>query len=56
VRSVVGYSPDGKDVSIQAENSPLLRSVAGKWQAKADYEDLACGLVICKVWKLATAL
>jgi hypothetical protein len=28
--SVVGYSPDSNDVSIEAEESQLLRSVIGK--------------------------
>jgi hypothetical protein len=28
--SVMGYSPDNNDVSTEAEQSPLLRSVTGK--------------------------
>jgi hypothetical protein len=29
-RRVVGYSPDSKDVSIEAEEFPLLRSITRK--------------------------
>jgi hypothetical protein len=34
--AVVGYSPDNNDVSTEAEESPLLRSVTGKRLVKAD--------------------
>jgi hypothetical protein len=34
--SVVGYSPDSNDVSIEAEESPFLRFVTGKRLVKAD--------------------
>jgi hypothetical protein len=34
--SVMGYSTDSNDVSTEAEESPLLRSVTGKRLVKAD--------------------
>jgi hypothetical protein len=36
VSSVVGYSPDSNDVNTEAEESPLLKSVARKRLVKAD--------------------
>jgi hypothetical protein len=54
--TVAGYSPDSNDVSTEAEESQLLRPVTGKRLMKAEWEDLACDLVICKVWRLAMAL
>jgi hypothetical protein len=45
---VVGYSPVSSDVSTEAEESPLLRSVTGERLVKADCEGLACGAVILK--------
>jgi hypothetical protein len=42
VSSLVGYSPDSNDVSTEAEESPLLRSVTRKRLVKADWEHLAC--------------
>jgi hypothetical protein len=54
--SVVGYSPNSNDVSTEAEESPLLRPVTRKRLVKADWEDVACALVICGVWRLAIAL
>jgi hypothetical protein len=38
------------------EESPLFRSITGKQLMKADWKDLACAVVICKVWKLAIVL
>jgi hypothetical protein len=40
----MGYSPDSNDVSIEAEESALLRSVTGKRLVKTlqAREDLAC--------------
>jgi hypothetical protein len=46
--SVVEYSPDSNDVSTEVKKSPLFRSVTGTRLVKADYEDLACVVVICK--------
>jgi hypothetical protein len=40
--------PEGNDVSTEAEESPLLRSVTRKRLGKADWEDLVCALVILK--------
>jgi hypothetical protein len=42
--SVVGYSPDSNDVSIEAEKSPLLRAVTKQRVVKAlqAEDDLAC--------------
>jgi hypothetical protein len=54
--SVVGYSLDSNDVSTEAEESPLLRSVTRKRLDNADWEDLVWAVVICKVWGLAIAL
>jgi hypothetical protein len=54
--SFVGYSPDSNDVSTEAEESPWLRSFTRERLVKADYEVLACAVVICKVWGLTTAL
>jgi hypothetical protein len=54
--SVMGYSPDINDVSTEAEEYPLLRSITKKRLAKADWEDLACALGICKMYGLAIAL
>jgi hypothetical protein len=51
-----GIFPDSNDVSTEAEESPLLRSVTGKRLAKADCEGLACAVVIYKVWRLAIVL
>jgi hypothetical protein len=41
----VGYSPDSNDVSAEAEETPLLRSVTRKRLVKTLQagEDLACG-------------
>jgi hypothetical protein len=54
--SVVGYSPDSNDVSTEAKESPLLGTVTRKRLVKADWEDLACALVICEVCRSAVAL
>jgi hypothetical protein len=45
----VGYSPDSNDLSTEAEESALLKSVAGKRLEKADWEGLVCAVAICKV-------
>jgi hypothetical protein len=50
---VMGYSPDSNDVRTEAEEPSLLRSVTGKRLVKAEWEGLACDIVICKVWRLA---
>jgi hypothetical protein len=42
----MGYSPDSNDVSTEAEESPLLRSVTGK---QAECEGLLYAVVICRV-------
>jgi hypothetical protein len=55
-RAVMRYSPDINDVSAEAEDSPLLRSVTGKRLMKADLEDLAFVVVIYKAWRLAIVL
>jgi hypothetical protein len=54
--AIVGYSRDCNEVSTDVEDSPLLRSVARKWQMKADWEHLACAVVIRKLWRLAIVL
>jgi hypothetical protein len=51
-----GILASGHDVDTEAEDSPLLRFVTRKRLVKADWEGLACILVICKVWRLAMAL
>jgi hypothetical protein len=42
--AVVGYSPDGNDVSTEAEESPLLRAVTKQRLVKALQagEELVC--------------
>jgi hypothetical protein len=54
--TIMEYSPDSNDVSTEAEESPLLRSVNGNRLVKADREGLACGVAICKLWRLAIVL
>jgi hypothetical protein len=54
--AVVGYLLDSNDVSTETEESLLLRSVTGKRLVKADWEGLACAVVICNVWRLVIAL
>jgi hypothetical protein len=39
--AVVGYSPDSNDVSTEAEEFPLLRSVTGKRLVTADLRRLS---------------
>lgn len=49
--------PDGKDMNIEAEESPLL-GAATKQQAHegtSDWENLACAMVICRGCELVTA-
>jgi hypothetical protein len=46
----------GNDMSAEAEESPSLRSITRKRLVKADCEDLAYDLVICKVWESAMVL
>jgi hypothetical protein len=53
---VVEYYRASNDVSTETKDTPLLRSVTRKRLVKADYEDLACAVVICKACRLAMAL
>jgi hypothetical protein len=41
---MAGYSPNSKDMSTEAEESPLLEAVAREWLVKTQQagEDLAC--------------
>jgi hypothetical protein len=38
---------------MEAEESPLLEAVTREWLVKTqqDGKDLACAVVICKVWR-----
>jgi hypothetical protein len=51
--SVVSSLVNEQEVSWEAEERPLLRTVTRKRLVKADWEDLAFVLVICKMWSLA---
>jgi hypothetical protein len=52
------YSPDSNDVSVEAEESPLLEAVTRKRLLKTLQagKDLVFAAVICNVWRLAVAL
>jgi hypothetical protein len=54
----VSWEPASNEVSAEAEESPLLESVTKERLVKTqqDGKDLACAVVICKVWRLAMAL
>jgi hypothetical protein len=57
--SSVGREPSFReDLSPEVEEQPLLEAVTRKRLVKTLRvgNDLACAPVICKVWKLATAL
>jgi hypothetical protein len=58
LNSVVRRGSAGNGVRAAAEKSPLLEAVTGKRIVKTLQagKDLACVLVICKVWRLAMAL
>jgi hypothetical protein len=43
----------GEDMSSEAEKSPLLEAVT---RDTVGWENLACAVVICKVWRLAMML
>jgi hypothetical protein len=45
-------------LSIDIEESPLLEAITRGTTGEdiADWKDLACAVVICKVWRLAMAL
>jgi hypothetical protein len=45
-------------LSAEAEESQLLEAVTWEMTGEntADWKDLACAVVICKVWRLAMAL
>jgi hypothetical protein len=51
-------SPFRENFSAEAEESPLLEAVTREWLVKKQQtgKDLACAVVICKVWRLAMAL
>jgi hypothetical protein len=53
---VAEYSPESKDVSIEADESSLLRSVTRKQLVKANWKDVASVVVICKLCELMTYL
>jgi hypothetical protein len=50
--------PFREDLSMEAEGSPLLEAISREWLVKTQQagRDLACAVVICKVWRLAMAL
>jgi hypothetical protein len=54
----VGYSPDSKEVSAEAQETPLLEAVTRERLVKTLQagKGLVRALVNCKVWRLATAL
>jgi hypothetical protein len=56
--SVASYSPDSKDVSIEAEEASLLESVARELLVKTVQtgKDLVFAGMLCKVWKSAIVL
>jgi hypothetical protein len=47
-----------QDLSVEAEESPLLEAVTRERLVKTEQagKDLACAVVICKMWRLAMAL
>jgi hypothetical protein len=64
VSTVLEYSsverelPFRKDLSVEAEEYPLLEAVTRERLVKTQQivKDLACAVVICKVWKLPIGL
>jgi hypothetical protein len=56
--SVSREPPLREDLSAEAEASLLLGAVARDRLVKTEraVEDLACAVVICKVWRIAAAL
>jgi hypothetical protein len=56
--SVAGYLPNSNDVSIEAEESQLLKAVARERIVKTLQagEDLVFGAVNCKMWKAVIVL
>jgi hypothetical protein len=50
--------PFRKDLSMEAEESPLLEAVTRKRLVKTQQagKDLMCAVVICKVWRSPMAL
>jgi hypothetical protein len=53
---VVGQSPAGKNVSTEAEDIVRISHLATTGEDIADWEDLARGIVNCRVCELAIAL
>jgi hypothetical protein len=47
-----------KNLSEEAEESRLLQAVTREWLVKTGQagKDLACAMVICKMWRFAMAL
>jgi hypothetical protein len=56
--SVGREPPFRENLSAEAEESPLLEAVTRERLVKTQQagRDLACAVVICKVWRLAMAL
>jgi hypothetical protein len=57
-KSVGRQPPFGEDLSEEAEESPLLEAVTRERLVMTQQagKDLACAVVICKVWRLAMTL
>jgi hypothetical protein len=51
--SVVVYSPDSNGMSTEAIESPMLRALTKQRLVKRFQagEDLACPVVVCKLWR-----
>jgi hypothetical protein len=49
--------PFREDLSAEAEESPVLEAVTREQLVKTEnWKDIACAVVICKVWRFAMAL
>jgi hypothetical protein len=57
-KSVGREPPFSEDLSAEAGESPLLEIVSREWLVKTQQagKDLACAVVICKVWRLEMAV
>jgi hypothetical protein len=52
----VGREPSFREgLSAETEESPLLEAVTREWRMKTQQngKNLACAVVICKMWRLA---
>jgi hypothetical protein len=55
--AIVEHSPESNEVSVEAEESPLLEAITRERLVKTQQTgNTACAIVICKVWRSAIAL